>query len=67
MAQTDITSTQQGQYVQVNGLNMYYEEYCNGQQDGAVEKTKPLPRGLFALGNHPTIALSVAWATARCH
>jgi pimeloyl-ACP methyl ester carboxylesterase len=27
MAQTDITSAQQGQYVQVNGLNMYYEEY----------------------------------------
>jgi len=31
MAQTDMTSAQQGQYVQVNGLNMYYEEYGSGE------------------------------------
>ncbi len=31
MTQTNVTSTQQGQYVQVNGLNMYYEEHGGGE------------------------------------
>ena len=31
MTQTDVNSTQQGQYAQVNGLDMYYEEYGSGK------------------------------------
>lgn len=31
MTQTDSNSTQQGHYIQVNGLNMYYEEYGSGK------------------------------------
>jgi hypothetical protein len=30
MTQTDTTLTQPGQHIQVNGLNMYYEEYGSG-------------------------------------
>ena len=31
MAQADTNSIQKGNYVQANGLNMYYEEYGNGE------------------------------------
>lgn len=31
MSQIDVIKTQPGQYIQVNGLKMYYEEYGNGK------------------------------------
>ena len=31
MSQSDVITTRPGQHIQVNGLNMYYEEYGNGK------------------------------------